>query len=200
MLSRGSIEDWSGAEPGRWALAIVEAFDFGILTCGAALDGIRFANQVAVEALRALGAEGERLPETLRAHLAAALADRGVVEQFTRAVLLPAPDGRGWFVRARHLTRSGGDLMVTLAPAVLRERDLVDALHARFGLSRRECDVVVRVRAGLRNREIAEELELTVGTVKQYLNGIFAALGVTSRHQLLSAIEAGFNPRSSSGL
>ena len=40
------------------------------------------------------------------------------------------------------------------------------------------------VRKGLRNREIAEQLGVTEGTVKVYLHAIFEKLGVSSRTEL----------------
>jgi LuxR family maltose regulon positive regulatory protein len=40
--------------------------------------------------------------------------------------------------------------------------------------------------AGLSNRDIAEELFLTVGTVKWHTNNIYTKLGVNSRTQALA--------------
>jgi two-component system nitrate/nitrite response regulator NarP len=37
---------------------------------------------------------------------------------------------------------------------------------------------------GLRNREIAEQMGLTEGTVKVYLHNVFAKAGVTTRTEL----------------
>ena len=52
-------------------------------------------------------------------------------------------------------------------------------------LSVRERGIVALVRRGLRNREIAEELGLTEGTVKVHLHKIFEKLGVRSRTELI---------------
>ena len=57
------------------------------------------------------------------------------------------------------------------------------------GLAPRERQLVDFVRQGLRNREIAEALGVTEGTVKAYLHAIFEKLGVSSRTEL--AIRAG---------
>lgn len=52
-------------------------------------------------------------------------------------------------------------------------------------LSVRERGIVALVRRGLRNREIAEELGLTEGTVKVHLHKIFEKLGLRSRTELI---------------
>jgi two-component system nitrate/nitrite response regulator NarP len=77
-------------------------------------------------------------------------------------------DGRSWFdpdlaKRARRLA-SGSTRRIPLAP---RERQLIGF-----------------VRKGLRNREIAEQLGVTEGTVKVYLHAVFEKLGVSNRTEL----------------
>lgn len=54
----------------------------------------------------------------------------------------------------------------------------------RKALSNREIQVVNLVRLAKRNREIAVELHLAEGTVKEYLHSIFQKLNVGSRLQL----------------
>lgn len=51
-------------------------------------------------------------------------------------------------------------------------------------LAPRERALIQYVRKGLRNREIAQELGVTVGTVKVYLHAVFEKLGVSSRTEL----------------
>lgn len=65
-------------------------------------------------------------------------------------------------------------------PAPSRERSL---------LSPRETELVELVRQGLRNRDIAEKLGITEGTVKVYLHSVFEKTGVANRTEL--AIRAG---------
>jgi two-component system, NarL family, nitrate/nitrite response regulator NarL len=60
---------------------------------------------------------------------------------------------------------------------------------AHRALAPRERQLVDFVRRGLRNREIAEQLGVTEGTVKAYLHAVFEKLGVSSRTEL--AIRAG---------
>jgi two-component system nitrate/nitrite response regulator NarL len=54
----------------------------------------------------------------------------------------------------------------------------------RAPLAPRERQLISFVRRGLRNREIAEQLGVTEGTVKVYLHAVFEKLGVSSRTEL----------------
>jgi two-component system nitrate/nitrite response regulator NarP len=58
------------------------------------------------------------------------------------------------------------------------------AIAGRIGLTPRERQLIGFVRTGLRNREIAEQLGVTEGTVKTYLHSVFEKLGVSSRTEL----------------
>jgi DNA-binding NarL/FixJ family response regulator len=51
-------------------------------------------------------------------------------------------------------------------------------------LTERECEIALLVMSGLRNKAIAGELQLCVGTVKIHLHNIFQKLGVRSRTAL----------------
>ena len=67
-----------------------------------------------------------------------------------------------------------------------RADELTDALGEGGGrkLAPRERQLIRYVRQGLRNREIAEQLGVTEGTVKVYLHGVFEKLGVNTRTEL----------------
>lgn len=65
----------------------------------------------------------------------------------------------------------------------IRER-LTDSEPATGTLSERECEVVRLVQEGLKNRDIAERLQITEGTAKVYLHRIFEKVGVKSRTEL----------------
>ena len=56
--------------------------------------------------------------------------------------------------------------------------------EARRVLTARELDIVRMVARGLRNRQIAEELSISEGTVKIHLHSIYAKLGVSGRVEL----------------
>ena len=64
-----------------------------------------------------------------------------------------------------------------------------DAARANGGreralLSPREAELVSLVRQGMRNRDIAEQLGITEGTVKVYLHSVFEKTGVANRTEL----------------
>ena len=67
-----------------------------------------------------------------------------------------------------------------------RVQELTDTLgdRRRPALAPRERQLIRFVRQGLRNREIAQELGVTEGTVKVYLHAVFEKLGVSSRTEL----------------
>lgn len=106
---------------------------------------------------------------------AKALKVRGIVlKNSDPAYLLDCLDrvrhGRSWFdpelaERAKHLAEAQAG--ANRAPLAPRERQLIGF-----------------VREGLRNREIAEKLGVTEGTVKTYLHTIFEKLGVSNRTEL----------------
>jgi DNA-binding NarL/FixJ family response regulator len=58
-------------------------------------------------------------------------------------------------------------------------------------LTPREREIATLVLSGLRNRQIAERLNLTEGTVKVYLHGIYQKVGVTSRMELATRLRLG---------
>lgn len=57
-----------------------------------------------------------------------------------------------------------------------------------FGLSARQAEVLALMAKGKSNREIAQAMGLTEGTVKIHVTAVFKALGVTSRTQALLAV------------
>jgi len=80
------------------------------------------------------------------------------------------------------------------APALARAEALAlqlaagrdDEPVATFGLSAREIDVLRLIANGGRNREIAEELFLSVRTVERHIANLYAKLGVGSRSEAIA--------------
>lgn len=124
-----------------------------------------------------------------------------------KVVLLTASIDEAGFAEALGL-KVDGVLLKTSDPALLI--DCLDSVRAgdewidrhleaeasqtpasrdRSLLSPRETELVKLVRQGLRNRDIAEKLGITEGTVKVYLHSVFEKTGVANRTEL--AIRAG---------
>lgn len=59
---------------------------------------------------------------------------------------------------------------------------------AEIGLTERQSQVLALMVRGLSNRDIAEQLELSEGTVKIHATAVFKTLGVNSRTQALVAV------------
>jgi two-component system nitrate/nitrite response regulator NarP len=119
-----------------------------------------------------------------------------------KVVLLTASIDEAGFAEALSL-KVDGALLKTSDPALLL--DCLDSVRSgeewidrhlqaeaarapqtrdRSLLSPRETDLVKLVRQGLRNRDIAEKLGITEGTVKVYLHSVFEKTGVANRTEL----------------
>jgi DNA-binding CsgD family transcriptional regulator len=84
----------------------------------------------------------------------------------------------------------GGDLGPVEAVALaLQETPVVTG-----GLSAREHEVAMRIHRGMSNRDIAEELVLSVRTVDTHVQRILGKLGFTSRAQIAAWYEASLTP------
>lgn len=79
--------------------------------------------------------------------------------------------------------RSANSGLATLAPEATEV--LIDStrhrMDARYNLTDREREVLTLLVAGASNREISEELSLSVATVKFHLTNIFSKLGARNR-------------------
>ena len=142
-----------------------------------------------MEVLRVLRADGDKRPvviltaaiEDFRLREALALkADGIVMKNNDPALLLECLEsvraGRRW-----------------IDPEVQPRADEIMRRGPEGHLSARERQLVRLVGQGLRNREIAEKLGLTEGSVKVYLHAIFEKLGVATRTELaLRAADEGF--------
>ena len=123
-------------------------------------------------------------------------------DRLARAVRLAAPQDylRAFLDEDRHLIALLPEVR-DLAPAFV-DQLLHDAQSERPGgktsarppmeqplvepLSERELEVLGLIAAGLSNREIAQELYITVGTVKRHINNSYGKLGVHSRTQAIA--------------
>lgn len=168
------------------ARQLLDELSLGIILCNEAIDQVLLANREGRRMLQSLDPRGETLPAPLRKAIERACASPPTPHAFTPAVLLASAAGR-LFVRCKPVVGRG--LLVTMTIEVLREADLFQRVRERHGISWREFQIVSLVRGGHGNDEIARRLEITVGTVKQYLNKVFKAFDVHSRSALVAAVE-----------
>lgn len=76
------------------------------------------------------------------------------------------------------------------APASSGPSDRVEALFDRYGVSKREREIVDLIHKGYSNKKIADELHISVSTVKDHNHNVFRKLDVGSRTQLIARLYA----------
>ena len=89
--------------------------------------------------------------------------------------------------RANEVSRRAGTLAATCEGARTPDLMLADTVTP---LSRRERDIARLAATGLPSKEIAARLSLSVRTVDNYLQRVYAKLGVTNRAELAGALTA----------
>ena len=113
---------------------------------------------------------------------------RPAAQEHECKMLLPAPAGvsRGfYFVRdagSRDFDERDRAILNALRPHLEIVRQRWEQRQAGFaGLTGRERELVLLLREGLSNQEIAERLSISAGTVRIHLQNIFEKLGVHTR-------------------
>ncbi|MDH4228387.1 MAG: helix-turn-helix transcriptional regulator [Nitrospirota bacterium] len=102
--------------------------------------------------------------------------------------------GTHYGLRAQLMTPVAADaqiLVLVLIETVALEREIdLDNLRRRYGVSRREQDVLRLLYYGKGNREIAELLFISEHTVKDHLKTIMHKMGASSRSEVLYKLVA----------
>ncbi|HTD32682.1 MAG TPA: LuxR C-terminal-related transcriptional regulator [Candidatus Elarobacter sp.] len=128
--------------------------------------------------------DGEQLPRKLDEVLCAWIRD-GAVGDLAAA---PIP---GMLLRATQLSGAGSPIALLLEPMSTREN--LGTAARRFGLSRRELDVVRLLLEGDSACEIAQRLGIAEYTVGDYIKRIFAKTRVRNRSEMIAKV-LGWSP------
>lgn len=180
VLRGSDFEVTARARDGTAALDAVAVADPEIVVLDMKMPGL-----TGLEVLRALRHRGDHRPVVL---LSAHIEDEALVEAMKLGVqgIIMKEDAETLIRVCLEQVRAGEKWF---QPSVY-QRALDAALdadrpHGRFAhLAPRERAIARLVRAGLRNREIADELGLTEGTVKVCLHRMYEKLGVANRTEL----------------
>jgi DNA-binding CsgD family transcriptional regulator len=78
---------------------------------------------------------------------------------------------------------------IVITRCLIRRRSSVrpGTIPSQWGLSEREAEVARLVQRGHSNKDIAEQLNISLNTVKTHMRAVFEKSGVRSRFQLISA-------------
>lgn len=71
--------------------------------------------------------------------------------------------------------------------------DDISAICMRYGITRREREIVILIVSGYSNREIARSLDISEDTVRNHLHNIFSKTGVKNRNGLAGLPSSGNN-------
>lgn len=184
VLSLGGYQDVLSAADGEAALAAIEEHQPEI----AILD-IRMPRASGIDVLRTLHERGSPVQSVL---LTADILDEQLLDALrygVRGILFK--DGAEDRLVDCIRQVSAGERYID---SELTERALAASLRpnkdALASLTPRERELALLVAKGLRNREIAERMAVTEGTVKVYLNTVYTKLGLVNRTALALLVTA----------
>lgn len=176
LLRDGDFQVVGNASSGSEAIAEIERHNPDI----AVLD-VRMPGGSGVDVLKSLRGRGDERRVVL---LTAELNDGSLLEALDHGVdgiVLKNADP-AYLLDCLETVRDGG---TWIDPELKHRVEQLEAgSDARATLAPREKELIAQVRQGLRNREIAERLGVTEGTVKVYLHTIYEKLGITNRTEL----------------
>jgi two-component system nitrate/nitrite response regulator NarP len=175
MLRGSDYELTAKASTGAEALQTIEEQDPEIVV----LD-IQMPEGTGLDVLRKIRSSGDDRKVVL---LTASIDEAGFAESLklcVDGVLLKTSDP-ALLLDCLDSVKAGGEW---IDPLLNAEAARADNARDRSILSPRETELVQLVRQGMRNRDIAEQLGITEGTVKVYLHSVFEKTGVANRTEL----------------
>jgi DNA-binding CsgD family transcriptional regulator len=201
-VPRGSLPSPDGAGFTQLCRFILDRIDRGVVLldeAGCVIDANDLAQRVLANS-SGLAVRNGRL----------CFADAGLEERFGRLLRANGRAGNGSTALAACITRQGaaphrvlislaqpdGDprnvkfVALIFAPDEQREISL-DVLGQLYGLTRAQADVARKLYAGYSVEETAEELDLSLNTVRTHLKQIFSKCEVQSQAELLHTLAVG---------
>jgi len=91
-----------------------------------------------------------------------------------------------WLFKLHIVDGTTPHIVVFIIEEAISNQLSMNEIRIRYGLTRRETDVLRRVLKGLKNAHIAEELEISEQTIKDHLSNIYRKIGIENRKDLLS--------------
>jgi LuxR family maltose regulon positive regulatory protein len=149
----------------------------------AAHEGQRLRKLITIYLLMAQSKQAEHDYESATQHLSDALS-LAAPQNYQRAFLDESQVIMEMLPALRHTSPKFVDDLLSNSPSITPGPILIDQVYEP--LSDRELEVLRLVARGYSNRQIAEALFITLGTVKKHLNNIFSKLQVNNRTQAAS--------------
>jgi len=79
--------------------------------------------------------------------------------------------------------------IVVIREEFVHDADAFRALNQRYNISRREYQIVLELRLGKTNRQIAEDLGLAEGTIARHIHRMLGRVGAPNRTRLVDLVE-----------
>lgn len=183
VLTQAGLEVAAAVGDGDDALDAIERYDPDI----AILD-VRMPGRDGIEALQAMRRNGDQRPVIL---LTAVIEDRQLLEAMRAGVsgIVFKQGGENQLIEALHIVSKGGNAIPSdLIGRALDHSQKPATPTPMARLNERERQITEEVCQGKRNREIAEGLGVSEGSIKVALHRIYEKLGVGSRTELILLI------------
>ena len=173
-----SLEDLRGLENGfPFEAVLVSAASYAPPEILASIEWIRRAQPACRVIVFAVPEENGQTIEFLEAGAWAVLTDRATTRELEQCV---ASAARGEVVLSPAMA---GEVLQRIRRFSLVRVDGLPGVDAVQSLTRREREILSLIARRLSNQEIARELVVEVGTVKNHVHSVLKKLGVASRHE-----------------